>query len=100
MNNTIILKKGEGRYTRNEWKNFEKGDTIWGCDENPEELKRWSIDQKEEAQTELAKYKCRYFKGAELYYAEEYALDYCECDEEGEVMFGSDFDLAEEEIEE
>ena len=79
---------------------MKKAIQVGGCDENPEELKRWSIDQKEEAQTELAKYKCRYFKGAELYYAEEYALDYCECDEEGEVMFGSDFDLAEEEIEE
>lgn len=97
MFNTIILKKGEGRYTRNEWKKFEKGNTIWGENEEPEELKRWSIDQKEEAQTELEKYKCRYSKGVELYYAEEYALDYCECDEDGEFTFGSDFDLAEEE---
>lgn len=100
MYNTIILKKGEGRYTRNEWKKFEKGGTIWGCDENPEELKRWSGDQKEEAQAELAKYRCKYSKGVELYYAEEYALDYCECDEDGEFTFGSDFDLAEEEEEE
>lgn len=97
MNNTIILKKGEGRYTRNEWKNFEKGNTIWGCDEEPEELKRWSIDQKEEAQTELAKHKCRYFKDTELYYVEEYALDYCECDEDGELASGSDYDFAETE---
>lgn len=100
MFNTIILKKGEGAYTRSEWKKFEKGDTIWGCDMNPEELRRWSIDQKEEAQAELAKYKCRYPEGIELYYATEYALEYCECDEDGEFIQGSDFDLAEEEPEE
>lgn len=99
MFNTIILKKGEARLTRSEFKSFEKGDTIFGCDSEPEELKRWSSDQKEEAQAELEKYRCRYFKGAELYYAEEYALEFCECDEEGEFISGSDYDLAEEKTE-
>lgn len=96
MYNTIILKKGEARLTYRERKKFTKGDTIWGEDENPEELKRWSIDKVEEAKAELAKYRCSYKQGEQLYYVEEYALDYCECNEEGEFMLGSDFDLAEE----
>lgn len=40
MNNTIILLKGEELLTRGEYKKFNKGDTIFGNDSNPEELKR------------------------------------------------------------
>lgn len=36
MNNTIILKKGYERLTENEFKEFQKGDTIWGNDSTPE----------------------------------------------------------------
>lgn len=99
MFNTIVLKKGEGTYTRNEWERFKKGNTILGCDSEPEEIKRWSIDHKEEAQEELKKYRCRYFKDANFYYVEEYALEYCECDNDEEFISGSDYDLAEEEKE-
>lgn len=98
MNNTIILLKGETRMEPRYYKNFEKGNTIFGLNSEPEELKRWSINDKEEAQKELSKYKCSYKKGRELYYIEEYALEYCDCNEDGEVISGSDYDLAEEEV--
>lgn len=96
MFNTIILLKGETRLTRTEYKKFTKGDTIWGCDESPIELKRWSVDEKKEAQAELAKYKCEYSWGAELFFGTEYALEYCECDTDGQFLAGSDYNLAEE----
>lgn len=94
MNNTIILLKGEALLTRDEYKKFSKGDTIWGIDRTPEEIRRWNIEQKQEAKEELEKYACTYHENAETWSVEEYALDYCECDEEGEFVQGSDFDLA------
>ena len=96
MNNTIILLKGEERLTNTEYKKFAKGDTIFGDNSNPMELKRWDIEQKEEAKAELMKHKCSYSKDIELHYIEEYALEYCKCDEDGEFVEGSDYDLAEE----
>lgn len=93
MWNTIILKKGHEYLTEREYKNFEKGDTIYGVDSNPEELKRWNIKDEEEARAELAKYNCTYSSG-NVFDIEEYALEYCECDEDGEFVQGSDFDLA------
>lgn len=99
MNNTIILLKGELAYSVSEYKEFTKGDTIWGNDSNPTELKRWDISQVKEAKAELAKYNCSYTRATALYWVEEYALEYCECDEDGEFVQGSDFDLAEERME-
>lgn len=49
MLDMIRLLHGECRATNEELKKFQKGDTIWGNDTDPEELKRWSIEQKEEA---------------------------------------------------
>ena len=54
MLDMIRLLHGECRVTNEELKKFKKGDTIWGNDENPEELKRWKIEEKEEAKKELA----------------------------------------------
>lgn len=48
MLNMVRLLKGECRANNEELKKFQKGDTIWGNDENPEELKRWKIEEKEE----------------------------------------------------
>ena len=96
MNNTIILLKGYALLTRTEYKKFNKGDTIFGNDSNPEEIKRWSIEQEQEAKEELAKHTCTYRENAETWSIEEYALEYCECDEEGEFLQGSDYGLAEE----
>lgn len=94
--NTIILKKGQTYLTEKEYNNFQKGDTIWGDGRDPEELKRWSIEDKEQAKEELAKHRCTYI-GGNGWQIEEYALEYCDCDSEGEFISGSDYDLAEEE---
>ena len=96
MYNTIILKKGEAILTPREYRDFCKGDTIWGDYRMPKELFRWPIEQEEEAKSELAKYKCEYRRGIEDYFISEYGLEYCECDEDGDFVSGSDFDLAEE----
>ena len=85
MNNTIILLKGYSRLTDKEHERFSKGDTIWGNDQSPDELKRWSIEDEEEAEKELAKYKCTY-EHSYLWDIEEYALEYCRCDEDGEFI--------------
>jgi hypothetical protein len=95
MFNTIILKKGYANLTSREYKRFSKGDTIFGIDSNPEELQRWSIEQEQDAKAELAKHNCTYSSGY-VWDIEEYALEYCECDEDGEFVEGSDFDLARE----
>lgn len=96
MNNTIILLKGEALLTRGEYKRFAKGDTVWGENSDPEELNRWGVEQEQEAKEELAKYACIYHNNAESWSIEEYALEYCECDEDGEFLWGSNYDLAEE----
>lgn len=96
MLNTIILKHGYARLTNAEMKSFEKGDTIFGENAAPEELKRWSIEQKEEALKELEKHSCTYIKDVQLTTISEYALEYCECDDDGEFVSGSDYELAEE----
>lgn len=94
--NTIILLHNSASLTRQEWKKFEEGDLIFGADTNTTELKRWSIEQKAEAKAELAKYECSYneHSNPSLVFIEEYALEYCLTDEDGEFIEGSDFDLA------
>lgn len=96
MNNTIILLKGFALLTRSEYKSFKKGDTICGIGRAPEEVKRWSIEQEQEAKEELGRYACEYHESAETWSVEEYALEYCECDDDREFMQGSDYELAEE----
>ena len=97
MNNTIILKKGTRNLTNKEHKNFQKGDAVYGLNVEPEELKRWNIADKSEALKELSKHRCSYRRGCEDWQIEEFALEYCECNENGEFISGSDYDLAEEE---
>lgn len=97
MFNTIILKTGYARLTNDEFKKFEKGDLICGNNSYPEEIKRWNIAQEEEAKEELKKFHCSYEKYNDyLMEIEEYALEYCECDEDGEFLEGSDYDFAKE----
>ncbi len=97
MNNTIILMKGYARLTESEYKRFTKYDTICGDDRTPEEVKRYSMEQEEEAKAELAKYNCTYSNnGSGLWTIEEYALEYCEFDDDGEFISGSDYDFAED----
>ena len=95
MNNTIILKRGFARLTDNEYQRFHRFDTITGTDCNPEELKRWNISEKEEALNELKKYNCTYKKyNDSLINIEEYMLEYCKCDKDGEFIEGSDYEFA------
>lgn len=95
MLNMVRLLKGERRANNEEMKEFKKGDTIWGNDTDPEELKRWKIEEKEEAEEEIAKFCCKSVRYNEyLTDIEEYALEYFEADENGEFVEGSDFDLA------
>ena len=97
MNNTIRLLKGSERLDNRNYKNFSKGDSIFGDFSHPKEIKRWSIKQEEEAKKELEKYHCEYEKSRELWYITEYALEYFEADEDGEFISGSDYNLAETE---
>lgn len=97
MLNMVRLLKGECKATNEEMKKFKKGDTIFGNDTDPEELKRWSMEQKEEAKKELSALRCRYARYNEHLTdveVEEYALEYFEADESGEFVEGSDFELA------
>lgn len=103
MYNTIILVHGRGECSAREWmQRFHPGESIWGAESGAlEEIKRWNIEQEEEAKSELAKYRCRYTPvlgfSCRLIELDEYALEYCECDEDGEFIIGSDYVLAEEE---
>lgn len=96
MYNTIILLKGEASLTKREMKDFRKGDTICGIDRETEELQRWSNDHEKEAKATLDKYKCSYNEWSNGTDVTEYALEYCECDEDGVFLSGSDFEFAEE----
>ena len=78
-------------------KEYTPGEAIWGVDNAPEIVKVWGIDQKEEAQQELELYCCTdYYSYLGYHYhdVEEWALEICEIDEEGEWLAGSDYWLA------
>ena len=94
--NTIILLSNKASLTRSEWKKFEEGDIILGIDVNPTELKRWNIEQEAEAKAELAKYECSYVTDSNpsLVFVEEYALEYCFTNDDGEFIEGSDLVFA------
>lgn len=98
MYNTIRLLEGYEKLTKQEYNHFSKGDTIWGADSNAKELKRWDIEQEDAAREELNKYKCEYNEGNDIDITE-YALEFFEADEEGELVRGSDFELADEKAE-
>nr|DAU66755.1 MAG TPA: hypothetical protein [Caudoviricetes sp.] len=97
MFNTIILKMARNTLSKNEFKKYSKGDCIFEENIEEEELKRWTIEEKANAQDELKKYKCQYSISGNNVYITEYALEYCQTNDDGEIIMGSDFDLAEEE---
>lgn len=94
--NTIILLKGEAVLTSSEMKFFDKGDTIWGNNAEPKEVNRWRAEDEEEAKKVLSEKCSEYSKGIHDTYITEYALMYCDCDNDGEYVDGADYDLAEE----
>ena len=59
---TFILWHREEVLTKQEWKAFQQGDTIFGNNSSPEELKRWPAEKKQDAYSELNKHKCTYKK--------------------------------------
>ena len=91
--NTIILKEGTANLTASELKKFNKGDTIYGNNSNPVEIARWNISDEKQARAALAECRCSYDGGR----ITEYALEFCETDEDGEFASGSDYDFAPEE---
>lgn len=97
MNNTIILMHGSATLTINELIRQHQYDSLNGCDSNPIEEMRWSIDQEDLAKAELAKHACTYSlitNDTQLVDIDEWQLEYCECDEDGEFVSGSDLDYA------
>lgn len=94
--NTIVLLKGEETLAQKEFKNFERGSAIWGYTQVPTEIKRWSMDQKGEAEKELANLRCEYLLHPEIVAITEYALMYCVCDDEGYYVEGAEYNLAKE----
>jgi len=97
--NTIMLICGSRNFPRKDWmtKTFP-GCATFGDNAEPEELMRWSISQEAEARTELAKRNCVYRVSGGFVFAEEFALEWCECDEDGDFVCGSDYALAESEL--
>ncbi len=106
--NTIILWYGMYDLVKEEdsYEEVQKGDSIWGCDALPIEIKRWKITEMEEAKKELAENMCHY-RGyydydhyrhhyPDGYHAREYALVYCVCDAYGEIQDIAYFELAED----
>lgn len=92
--NTIILRHGRSEITN-------KGESIFGVDSDAQEVKRWPIEQKADALAELAEHRCTYrelttFIGSTVLQADEWALEFCACDEDGDYVGGSDYELAAE----
>ncbi len=71
-------------------KKFEKGFTIWGEDSNPDTI--WEGWSDRQAWKMIDRFHCEYKSG----FADEYALEIYEADEDGEFIDGSDFELARE----
>ena len=94
--NKVRLLVGKAYLTANEFKNFHKGDTIYGVDRSPEVVDVWGITEKEQAKEALSGYRCTYEQRFHGYEIREAALEYYEADEDGEFVSGSDFDLADE----
>lgn len=95
-NNTIRLLKNSAVLNSSEIKKFNRGQLIFGENENPEEIQRWDVKDKDRALEELKKYECKYERDANgLYYISEYALETFQADPDGEFLVGADYDLAE-----
>lgn len=85
--NTIILKKAIEELSWKRKQTYKMGDLIYGKGEKqPVELKRWTSENEEKAEWELEKYFCWIDRGSCSGKAMEYALIYCQTDENGEVI--------------
>lgn len=95
MYNTIFLKHGNALVKAAKFKDYSMGNAIFGVDAVPDILWKWPIEKELEAKAELKKLRCTYEKSGDFFYIKEFALEYCETDEDGDFICGSDFDLAE-----
>lgn len=85
--NTIILKKAIEKLSKKMEQTYKIGDLIYGRGEKqPVELKRWTSENEEKADQELEKYFCWIDRGPGGCKVMEYALIYCQTDENGEVI--------------
>ena len=97
MYNTIRLLKGRAYLTDNEFEKFDKFDTILGNNSMPTELARWSIDNEITALNALGEFKNIYVKTTHVWFIEEYALEYLECDDNNnEIGMIREYKFAEE----
>lgn len=94
--NSIRLVRGETCLTLAEHDNFRDGDTLYGDNAEPEVLQVWPAEKLAEAQEELGRHFCKYERRGCSMSIVEYGLEYCDLDEDGEFMAGSDYDLAED----
>ena len=92
----VRLLKGYAELTEREHAEFTKGDTIYGDGYEPEELQRWNIENEDDALAELGKLECDYYHTNDSWSIVEYALEYCEADEDGDLIGFSDIDMATE----
>lgn len=97
MYNTIFLKRGNAIVKAAKFKDYSIGDAVCGVNAEPDILQKWPIEKEMEAKEELKKHRCTYEKSGDFYDVEEFALEYCETDDDGDFISGSDFDLAETE---
>lgn len=93
--NTIILKHSESNYSANDVRRgkVSQGDSFIDQYESGE-VKRWSINDEAAALAELAKHKCTYDYRNGTVWADEWALEFFEADEDGEFVMGADEEYA------
>ena len=89
MYNTIFLKHGNALVKAAKFKDYSIGDAIFGVDATPDILWKWPIEKESEAKAELKKLRCTYEKSGDFFYVKEFALEYCETDEDGDFICGS-----------
>lgn len=95
--NTIILKKGVEKLSWKEKQIYKAGDLIYGKGKKPPiELKRWASKNEEKARMELEKYFCWIDRGVGSGKVFEYALIYCQTDENGEIVKELEYKFARE----
>lgn len=95
--NTIRLLHGTSHSTRRELANMTQYDTIWGDGSDPEVVKTWPIDQIAAARAELVKHACTYGElhdHTQAVSIDEWCIEICECDEDGDVIMSGDFEMA------
>lgn len=94
MSNTIILKHGAGNVPCEKFNRFSMGDTIFGTNANPVEICRWGIDEELYALKTFVALSSKYRLFDTHWYIEEYALEYCECDKDGNIIETCGYDVS------